>query len=93
MTPVHSDSENSPSDGGVLFSTDILLDWKESKRRIKMDKKKFGYFAFGGLLLGAVFGLMWSAGNNPFMGISIGALIGLAIGWFAAAAMLQQNKK
>ncbi len=58
-----------------------------------MDKKKFGYFVFGGLLLGAVLGLMWSAGSNSLTGMGIGALIGLAIGWFAAAAMLQQNKK
>ena len=54
--------------------------------------KKFGYFAFGGLLLGAVLGLMWSAGSNPLVGMGIGALIGMAVGWFAAAAMLQKNK-
>jgi len=58
-----------------------------------MDKKKFGYYVFGGALIGAAFGLIWSAGNNPLAGLGIGALIGVAIGWFAAAAMLQQNKK
>ncbi len=55
--------------------------------------KKFGYYIFGGLLIGALLGWMWSAGNNPFIGMGIGALVGIAIGWFAAAAMLQQNKK
>ena len=58
-----------------------------------MDKRKFGYYVFGGLLIGAAFGLIWSAGNNSLVGMGIGALIGVAIGWFAAAAMLQQNKK
>ncbi len=38
-----------------------------------MDKKKFGYFVFGSLLLGALFGLMWSAASNPIMGMGIGA--------------------
>ena len=55
--------------------------------------KKFGYYIFGGLLIGAFLGWMWSAGNNPLIGIGIGALIGVAIGWFAAATMLKQNKK
>ena len=58
-----------------------------------MDKRKFGYYVFGGALIGAAFGLIWSAGNNSLVGMGIGALIGVAIGWFAAAAMLQQNKK
>ena len=58
-----------------------------------MDKRKFGYYVFDGLLIGAAFGLIWSAGNNSLVGMGIGALIGVAIGWFAAAAMLQQNKK
>jgi len=46
--------------------------------------KKFGYYIFGGLLIGALLGWMWSASNNPFVGMGIGALIGIAIGWFAA---------
>ncbi|MBE0671022.1 MAG: hypothetical protein IH588_10570 [Anaerolineales bacterium] len=55
--------------------------------------KKFGYYVFGGALIGAFFGLIWSAGNNLLAGLGVGALIGAFIGWFAAAAMLQQNKK
>lgn len=58
-----------------------------------MDKRKFGYYVFGGAFLGAALGGMWSAGNNPLVGLGIGALVGVAIGWFVAAAMLQQNKK
>lgn len=54
--------------------------------------KKFGYYIFGGLLIGALLGWMWSASSNPLIGMGIGALVGLAIGWFAAAAKFQQNK-
>ena len=55
--------------------------------------KKIGYYVFGGALIGAALGGLWSAGNDPLVGMVIGALVGVAIGWFAAAAMLQQNKK
>ena len=58
-----------------------------------MDKKKFGYYVFGGALIGAFLGLIWSTGDNPLIGLVIGALVGVAIGWFAAAAMLEQNNK
>ena len=58
-----------------------------------MDKKKFGYYVFGGALIGAFLGLIWSAGDNPLAGLGIGALVGTFLGWFIAAAMLQQNKK
>ena len=55
--------------------------------------KKFGYYIFGGLLLGGFFGLIWSAGDNPLTGMGIGAGIGMAIGWFAAAADIEKNNK
>jgi ABC-type uncharacterized transport system permease subunit len=55
--------------------------------------KTFGYYIFGGLLIGAMFGLIWAAGNNPLMGIGIGAMAGAAIGWFIAAAVLEQRNK
>ena len=64
-------------------------------RRNNIDKqfvdKEFGYFVFGGALLGAILGLAWSAGNP--VGAGIGALIGTAIGWFAAAARMENQKK
>jgi len=55
--------------------------------------KKFSYYVFGGAFIGTAFGLIWSEGNNSLVRMGIGALIGVAIGWFVAAAMLQQNKK
>jgi ABC-type uncharacterized transport system permease subunit len=56
-------------------------------------EKTFGYYIFGGMLIGAMFGLIWAAGGNPLVGFGIGALVGAAIGWFAAAAVLEQRKK
>ena len=55
--------------------------------------KKFGYYIFGGLLIGALFGLLWSANGNPMLGIVIGALAGAAIGWFIAAAIMEKKGK
>lgn len=55
--------------------------------------KKFGYYVFGGALIGAFLGRLWSSSITPLMGMGIGVLIGVALEWFAAAAMLQQNKK
>jgi hypothetical protein len=57
-------------------------------RRNKMDKKS-GYYIFGGLLIGALFGLIWAG----LVGLGIGALIGTAIGWFLAAYVLEKDKK
>lgn len=56
-------------------------------------EKTIGYFAFGGMLIGAFLGLMWSAGGKLLVGMGIGALIGIFIGWFIAAAVLEQRKK
>lgn len=55
--------------------------------------KKFGYYVFGGALIGAFLGWMWSANGNPLVGLGIGALIGVAIGWFVAAAVMQNESK
>ena len=55
--------------------------------------KKFGYYIFGGLLIGVLFGSLWSANGNALLGIGFGALAGAAIGWFAAAAMLEKEKE
>jgi hypothetical protein len=53
--------------------------------------KKFGYYVFGGLLVGAFLGWGWSAGGNSLLGIGMGALVGVALGWFAAAAVLERE--
>ena len=55
--------------------------------------KKFGYYVFGGLLIGAFLGWGWSANGNSILGISIGALVGVALGWFIAAAVLEKETK
>ena len=55
--------------------------------------KKFGYYAFGGMLIGALFGLIWAGNGNSLSGLGIGALVGAAIGWFTAAAVLENQKK
>ena len=55
--------------------------------------KKFGYYVFGGLLIGALLGLGWAGTGNALVGMGIGALIGMTIGWFIAAADLQKKEK
>ena len=54
--------------------------------------KKFGYSIFGGMLLGAVLGMMWAAKGNLLLGLGFGALVGAAIGWFGAAAVMENEK-
>jgi hypothetical protein len=54
----------------------------------EMDKRKFGYFVFGGALIGAFLGLLWTAGGNALLGLAGGAIAGTFIGWFAAAYFL-----
>jgi len=52
--------------------------------------KRFGYFVFGGLLIGALMGWAWSAGDNPLAGMGIGALVGVAVAWFMGAYVLSK---
>jgi len=60
-----------------------------------MDKKteqKFGIYIFVGLLIGAFFGML--LGNaNPILGVGSGALAGVFIGWFIAAAVMEKENK
>jgi hypothetical protein len=55
--------------------------------------KKFGYYIFCGILIGILFGLIWSTNGNALLGMGFGAFVGAGIGWFAAAAMLEKEKK
>jgi hypothetical protein len=57
----------------------------------EMDKRKFGYFVFGGALIGAFLGLLWAANGNVLLGIAGGAFTGVAIGWFAGAYFLEKG--
>ncbi|MBL8079923.1 MAG: hypothetical protein JNM55_18285 [Anaerolineales bacterium] len=48
--------------------------------------KKFGLFILLGLFLGGTFGIFFAAPlENPLLGVAIGALGGVFIGWFIAA--------
>ena len=55
--------------------------------------RKFGYYIFGGMLLGAILGMMWAANGNLLLGLAAGAVAGTFIGWFAAAAAMQIEKE
>jgi hypothetical protein len=56
---------------------------------------KFGRFIVLGLVIGGVLGLLYGpAIGNTALGLGLGALGGVFIGWFVAAAVLQnQNEK
>lgn len=57
-----------------------------------MDKIS-GFYIYGGMLIGALLGILWAGGSNMLMGIGIGAFVGASIGWFVAAAVFEQKKK
>jgi hypothetical protein len=55
--------------------------------------KKFGYYVFGGLLVCAIFGSgIGSANGSALIGLGIGALVGVFLGWFIAAAVMEKEK-
>jgi hypothetical protein len=57
-------------------------------------ERKFGYYIVLGLLIGVVFGMGLGAANgNTIWGIGLGALFGVFVGWFVAAAALQNRNK
>ena len=55
--------------------------------------KKFGLYIVLGLIIGGNFGIFLgpAMGNTP-LAIALGALGGLFIGWFIAAAVLENSK-
>ncbi len=58
-----------------------------------MDRRLFGICIFFGLAIGANFGIfIGKANGNLPLGIGIGALAGVFIGWFVAAAILQNRR-
>jgi hypothetical protein len=54
--------------------------------------KKYGYYIFGGMLLGALLGSLAAGSANVLQGLGLGALAGTFIGWFAAAAVMEIAK-
>jgi len=57
-------------------------------------ERKFGTFILVGLLVGAVFGFGLGAANgNTLLGIGLGALAGVFLGWFVAAAALERETR
>ena len=54
--------------------------------------KRFGYYVLLGLLIGSVFGFGYASANgNTFLGLWMGVLIGIFVGWFLAVADLHQR--
>lgn len=54
--------------------------------------RKFGYFIVLGLVIGIVFGMGVGAANgDSLLGIGLGALSGVFIGWFVSAATLKNR--
>jgi hypothetical protein len=39
------------------------------------------------------FGSLWAANGNILLGMAFGALAGVALGWFIAAAVLEKSNK
>jgi hypothetical protein len=54
--------------------------------------RKFGIYILVGLVIGVFFGmLLGPAIGNNLLGIGLGALGGVFVGWFAAAAALKRR--
>lgn len=56
--------------------------------------KKFGYLILAGLFIGAIFGVGAGAANGAALtGLGIGSLVGVFLGWFIAAIILERTDK
>ena len=56
--------------------------------------RKFGTYVFAGLAIGAFVGALAGAGNhNALSGMGIGALVGVFLGWFVAAAVIEGRRQ
>jgi len=54
--------------------------------------KKFGLFILSGLLIGGIFGIFFAAPlENPLLGVGVGALGGVFLGWFIAAVFAEMK--
>ena len=58
------------------------------------DEQKFGSYVLLGFAIGGITGMVLEAGNgNTFFGFWIGALVGVFLGWFIAAAVWQNKNQ
>jgi hypothetical protein len=56
-------------------------------------ERRHGYFILLGLLIGTFFGIgIGVATENIIRGIGLGALAGVFVGWFLAAAVLENRR-
>jgi hypothetical protein len=55
--------------------------------------RKYAYYVFLGLLIGAVFGAFWRVPGNASLSLLYGALAGAGLGWFIAAYRSQSQKE
>lgn len=56
--------------------------------------RRFGYFILAGLLVGIIFGSGLGAANgNAILGIGLGALAGVFLGWLVAAVALERETR
>lgn len=55
-------------------------------------KRKFAYLIFLGLLIGATYGVFFGkAIENDVLGVALGALGGVFLGWFIAIAVQEKS--
>ena len=54
--------------------------------------KKFGYYVFGGMLIGTLFGTVWAVNGNSILGMASGGFVGAFIGWFIAAYIIEKER-
>jgi NhaP-type Na+/H+ or K+/H+ antiporter len=78
----------------VSTGVDLRFGWAfELKARDQMNRD-FGLFIFVGMAIGALFGLPFAEPiGNALLAVGIGALAGLFLGWFLAAARRQLQKE
>ncbi len=60
----------------------------------KVDEQRFGLYVFLGFAIGAILGTVVGIANgNIFTGVWGGGLAGVFLGWFIAAAVLNNSKR
>ena len=64
-----------------------------TRARSTTKDRNFGYYVYLGLLSGAAFGFgLGTANGNTFLGVGLGTLAGVFIGWFIGAAQVEKRK-